>query len=236
MSPRLTRYEVLERMSTYMALVGANLTGVNLSGVILNGADLSGADLRGADLSRASLQMVILRDANLCGANLSHANMREADLRNANLSKTQLIGTRLSCSSLVRTNLRDAVMSRTTDLFGATLSETNLRGVNLEVFFRGALPVIPNIDRAILGAIKASQAAQEEGLNMRNWHTCDTTHCRGGWAIKLAGRAGTLLEKRFDSPVAAGIIYALSGSHPVPDWYTNDESAMQNLRSRARRA
>ena len=58
----------------------------------------------------------------------------------------------------------------------------NLRGANLS----GAdVPIVKNLDAQILKAI-----SDGGGLEMGKWHTCDTTHCRAGWAITVAGDAG----------------------------------------------
>lgn len=83
-------------------------------------------------------------------------------------------------------------------------------------------------------------------LDMGVWHAegeygeasmqiCRTTHCRGGWAIHLLGRRGKDMEKRLGSSAAAGLIYAASGSHPVPDWYTTTDKAWEDLKTRSRR-
>ena len=45
---------------------------------------------------------------------------------------------------------------------------------------------------------------------MENVHTCRNTHCRGGWAITLAGDAGRELESFFGWELAAMKIYDAS--------------------------
>jgi hypothetical protein len=67
------------------------------------------------------------------------------------------------------------------------------------------IPVIPNIHIAIYEA-----ASKPEALEMSDWHTCEKTHCRAGWAVTLAGEAGRELEKRFDTLSAAMKIYDAS--------------------------
>ena len=58
----------------------------------------------------------------------------------------------------------------------------------------------------------------EGALDMRTWHTCQTTHCRAGWAVTLAGKAGKELEDRLSTPVAAMLIYkASTGRDTCPD-------------------
>jgi hypothetical protein len=47
-------------------------------------------------------------------------------------------------------------------------------------------------------------------FDMSTWHNCGTTHCRGGWAIHLAGEEGYALEKFYNSELAAMLIYDAS--------------------------
>ena len=47
----------------------------------------------------------------------------------------------------------------------------------------------------------------EHTLKMDTWHTCGTTHCRAGWVVHLAGKAGYLLEKQTSTCFAAMMIY-----------------------------
>ena len=45
---------------------------------------------------------------------------------------------------------------------------------------------------------------------MGDWHTCETTHCRAGWAVHLAGERGKALEKASSTLFAAMQIYKAS--------------------------
>ena len=92
------------------------------------------------------------------------------------------------------------------------------------------IPIIPEIDAQILAAIENGGT-----LEMGDWHTCDTTHCRAGWAIHLAGENGRLLELRVGSAAAGALIYQASrGSYP--DFYALNEAAMADLRQCAGKA
>ncbi|HEY3967249.1 MAG TPA: pentapeptide repeat-containing protein [Planctomycetaceae bacterium] len=129
------------------------------------------------------------------------ANLRGANLRGANLSDA---------------NLRDASL-RDANLSGASLRDANLRD---------AIPVIAEIDKKILAAC----TADGRRLEMSTWHRCETTHCRAGWAIHLAGEAGKLLEDQLGSAAAGSLIYAASRPNkPIPNFYANDEDAMADL-------
>jgi hypothetical protein len=61
---------------------------------------------------------------------------------------------------------------------------------------------------------------------MGSWHTCNTTHCRAGWVVHLAGEAGYALERFHDTALAAQLIYRESGYEisPVQFYLTNSEA------------
>jgi hypothetical protein len=67
------------------------------------------------------------------------------------------------------------------------------------------VPVIPDIHVAIYAAVSRPGA-----LDMGDWHKCANTHCRGGWAVTLAGEAGVALERFYNTPLAAMMIYDAS--------------------------
>jgi hypothetical protein len=47
-------------------------------------------------------------------------------------------------------------------------------------------------------------------MDMSTWHTCNTTHCRAGWVVHLAGDAGYSLERFHNTALAAQLIYDAS--------------------------
>jgi hypothetical protein len=119
-------------------------------------------------------------------------------------------------------DLRDAVL-RGADLSGADLRDAVLRGADLR-----DVPIIPNIDVAILSAIETPGNA----LDMSDWHRCKTTHCRAGWAITLAGKAGAALEEKYGPATAGALIYAASRpDRPIPNFYANNGDALNDLRA-----
>ena len=92
--------------------------------------------------------------------------------------------------------------------------------------------MIPEIDKAVYAA-----ASQPDALYMGDWHTCETTHCRAGWVIHLAGPAGKALEARFNTELAAMLIYRESGSPINPcRFYDNDADALADMKKRAEAA
>ena len=146
------------------------------------------------------------------GNSLIGANLRGADLYGADLSSTDLRGVDLIGADLIGADLTGA------DLYGAKLPE--------------GVPVIPDIHRAVYAA-----ASKDGALDMGKWHTCETTHCRAGWVIVLAGEAGKALEKKLGTPAAAALIYYASDPklERVPDFYDSDKDALADMKRLAER-
>ena len=183
-----------------------DLSGANLRGADLRGADLRGANLSDADLSGAYLRGADLSGAYLSGAYLSGAYLRGAYLRGANLSGAYLRGAYLSGAYMARAILENA-----------TLPKLNI-------------PIIPDIHNKIY------QAVSDEGtLNMGSWHTCETTHCRAGWAVYLSGNEGKKLEDKIGTNAAGALIYMASDPtlESVPDWFASNEDAMEDIKKLA---
>src|SRR5947209_8757496 len=118
------------------------------------------------------------------------------------------------------------------------LSDADLRGANLTgTKLRGALglpeaPVVPELD-----ARMAEVCSRAGALNMLTWRTCGTTHCRGAWAVNLAGEAGAALELAVGPGMAAALNYAASTPDGyVPDFCAPDEDAIADIDRRAKLA
>jgi hypothetical protein len=82
------------------------------------------------------------------------------------------------------------------------------------------VPVIENIHQKVFSAVSNPGA-----LNMGAWHTCDTTHCRAGWVVHLAGQEGRELEGKTSTQFAAMQIYRASSKirvSPVRFFETNE--------------
>ena len=67
---------------------------------------------------------------------------------------------------------------------------------------------------------------------MGDWHTCDTTHCRAGWVVALAGYEGKTLERYWGTPHAAWLIYKASDPNieAYPNFYTENELALADMK------
>ena len=94
-------------------------------------------------------------------------------------------------------------------------------------------PIILDIHRVIYEA-----ASQPGALDMTDWHKCQNTHCRAGWAVTLAGDAGRELERFFGTNLAAMKIYdascAESGFKINPcRFFDDNEAALEDMRKLA---
>jgi len=146
----------------------------------------------------------------------SGADLSGADLSGADLSDSYLIGAYLSGA-----DLSDA------DLSDANLSDVNLSHANLSRADLSGVPVIENIHQNVFAA-----ASQDGAFDMSDWHTCETTHCRAGWAITLAGDAGKALEDKIGPAAAAAAIYIASDPklERIPDFHCSNETAMADMK------
>ena len=176
----------------------------------------------GKGTMRDALVEAVAARADLTGADLTGAYLSVAYLTDANLTDAYLTDANLTRANLTDANLTDADLTDA-DLTRAYLADADLAG----------LPYLGNLDQAILTAIETAQAAGHDGLDMADWHTCDTTHCIAGWAVHLSGDAGARLEAQVGSAAAGALIYARHGCASIPDFYEADTVALQHLRERA---
>lgn len=110
----------------------------------------------------------------------------------------------------------------TRDELLANLRWADLSGADLPAW----IPVIPDIHRAVHAA-----ASREGALDMETWHSCETTHCRAGWVVQLAGAAGRVLEGVYGTNAAAALIYYASdpAMKQVPNWFASNEDALADM-------
>ncbi len=89
-----------------------------------------------------------------------------------------------------------------------------------------AIPAIKDIHKKVY-----ESASKPDCLNMATWHSCETTHCRAGWVVHLAGEAGYALEKRTDPVFAAMQIYKASGYEISPGrFYDSNDKALEDMK------
>lgn len=100
------------------------------------GADFSGAQLQGLKLACFSLRGVILDGADLTGARLIQVDLSGASLREARLDRTVFQLVNAAGASFTKAQCKRAFWEQVnlsgTDLAGANLRETMLRGCNFE--------------------------------------------------------------------------------------------------------
>jgi len=88
------------------------------------------------------------------------------------------------------------------------------------------IPIIPDIHKAVLAAAMATP----DSFDMQRWHVCETTHCRAGWAVHLAGPSGYDLEARTSPLFAAMQIYRASGYEISPTrFFDSNEVALADM-------
>ena len=141
------------------------------------------------------------------------ADFRNVDLRFANLSRMSFENVDLSGA----------------DFRGANLVRTNFSGADL----RGA--IFDDMDAyKVCGLHEKMLAAIDRGgsLDMSHWHSCQTKHCRAGWAVTLAGKAGEALELRVGSGTAGALITMSSCPwlEQVPDFMASAKDALKDIR------
>lgn len=91
-------------------------------------------------------------------------------------------------------------------------------------------PIIENIHAKVLEAVESEGCK----LDMSDWHKCNTTHCRAGWVVHLAGKPGYDLEARTSTLFAAQMIYKASGYDISPvRFYESTDDAMKDIKQLA---
>lgn len=155
-------------------------------------------------------------------ANLADADLADANLAGANLADAYLAGAR----NVPETNGSESVQPHeraTTD------EQRAARYAKRSAKFRERnpdVPVIPDIDARILALVDSGAGK----LDMGAWHSCQTTHCRSGWAITLGGEAGKALEEKY-GPFHAGRMIYIASTGRVPHFFASNEAAMEDLRA-----
>jgi hypothetical protein len=92
----------------------------------------------------------------------------------------------------------------------------------------GNYPVIENIHQRVHEVVTARPGA----LDMSTWHTCETTHCRAGWVVQLAGEPGAKLERQTSTLFAAMQIYKASSPVQVSPvrFFESNEVALEDMK------
>ena len=86
-----------------------------------------------------------------------------------------------------------------------------------------AVPIVGGLDQLLADAV------DRNGIDMSAWH-CGTTHCRAGWAVTLAGKAGSALESAVGTEMAGRLIYEASTGRPAPDFFASNKDALDDIK------
>jgi hypothetical protein len=166
--------------------------------------------------------------ANLADANLTRANLADAYLAGANLADAYLAGANLAGANLAdannvpETNGTETITEPTDRAERQRARAERYRARNPDV------PIIENLDAQILEIVDSGKGR----LKMDTWHTCETTHCRAGWAVTLAGDPGKTLENQYGPQEAGRRIYLASAGR-APWFFGDNETALADMREQA---
>jgi uncharacterized protein YjbI with pentapeptide repeats len=210
-------------------LANANLTDADLAMAFFSGANLEDADLSDADLAGACLVDANFIGANLTGVCLFGADLCYEDLDGANISDKDLDdgtniaddGVNLAGNETAPAPVRESL---THDQWKAQRPKNRHEAMLRYRTRYPEVPVVEDLDTKVLQAINAPRQA----LDMSRWHSCDTMHCRAGWAIHLAGNEGYVLEDALDSQRAGRLIYMVSTGRS-PHFFVSDEQARVDI-------
>jgi len=110
------------------------------------------------------------------------------------------------------------------------------------------VPLIENIDAAILVKLIENMKLKTNGLDMDVWHGgyiidgvplnetnwCKTTHCRAGYIVCMAGAAGFNLETKAGSTARAASLILLKSGVDVPDFHADTDDALLDIIHKAK--
>jgi uncharacterized protein YjbI with pentapeptide repeats len=217
-------------------LSGLDFTGANLTSAILVNAKLIDAILINVNLNHAILNRAIMIDANLTRAIMTRAIMTDANLTRAimtdvTLEDAILIDVILKDANLTRAIMIDVIL-KDANLTRAIMTDANLtRAIMIDVILTRAdltgTKTDYQIEDGLLQKVAQAALASDDALDMRYWHTCDTTHCIAGWACHLAEN-GKEIERKYGTQVA-GLL--LLGADAHSHFFDTNEEAREYLTS-----
>lgn len=146
-----------------------------------------------------------LADAYLADANLADANLADADLELA-----RRVPDGVEKKDPPEPYNRDESLERRAQRYRERHPE---------------IPVVEKLDLKILQLVDSGSGK----LDMSQWHSCETTHCRAGWAITLAGPEGKKLEEKYGPRHAGAMIYRASTGRS-PYFYASNDDALADIK------
>ena len=205
----------------------ANFSDANFSDANFSFADFDRAYFAGANFDRANFDRANFSDANFSDANFSDANFAFADFSDANFDRANFAGANFADADFANAKNIPAVIEAKDPFEHYVRNKYNY--IARAERYRNLYPDVPvvfDLDKKILDSLTKGEGK----LNMSDWHTCETTHCRAGWAITLAGETGKELEKKFGPRWAATMIYRASTGR-VPNFFAKNEQAMEDIKA-----
>jgi len=209
---------------------GANFAGANFADAYFAGANFAGANFADADFAGAYFADAYFADADFAGANFADADFAganfadayfaDADFADANFADAYFADARNVQNEVVITS-PEAPYQRDTRPAAERYADRAAK-------FRKENPTVPVVD-ALDSQILSKVEANPNALEMGAWHTCETTHCRAGWAIALAGKAGFELEEKHGPQLAGRMIYIASTGR-APHFFASNENALADIK------
>lgn len=92
--------------------------------------------------------------------------------------------------------------------------------------------IVPKFDFNLDARILDDTEKNGYTLEMLGGWGCGTTFCRSGFATHYAGEQGKYLIKHFGNWLAGALIY-LKNMGYIPDFYTNNETALADMKAHA---
>lgn len=174
--------------------------------------DLTGAKFRDEECSEDKIVRCTFLRVNL-RLSLIELNLNECEFRVVDLRDSNLLGI------VFRRCVLDRVDLRGSDLTLVSLPNSCLSSINVGM----DIPVIPNLHQQVYEATKP-----EGALDLHAFHTCNTTHCWGGWILQLGGDSARALEQEYSSELACSLIFSANTKLdlPIPDWYQEDKEVV----------
>ena len=124
-------------------------------------------------------------------------------------------------ADLRRADLRHADL-RHADLSGADLRYADLSGADLQL----------QIEEGLLQKVAIAALAKPENLEMRDWHSCETTHCISGWATHISPN-GKEFEKKYGYQIAGLMLLGVEAHSHFFDDNEDGRAYLQSVLDKA---
>jgi hypothetical protein len=172
-----------------------------------------------ASSTKEALEIAVNAGTYLTGANLTDVDLAGADLTGANLARAHLAGAK-NYDPGAHVEPKEVYVRK------ADCRTTRLDHARRYRERHHEVPVVENLDRKILDVVTSGKGI----LDMSNWHACDTTHCRAGWAVHFAGERGYALERSMGGTEYAGRAIYRASTGRSPYFFGSTERALEDIK------